>query len=231
MAVTVSSASSEAGSVASRPARRPYAARLPPEERRTQLLDAALRIAVDDGFAAVTMDRVARAAGVTRPVVYGLFADRGVLLAALLDRETLRARAALAPALPAVPGEGDRVDPDTLLVEGIRAYLSAVAASPDTWRLVLFPAEGAPPELQAAVAASRDEAQEQISRLIIWGIAARRGAAPQASGAALDVELFAHMLVGLAEGAARMVLDEPERWSIERFTRFTGQMLDALALR
>jgi AcrR family transcriptional regulator len=211
-------------------AKRPYAARMPAEERRTQLLDAALRIAVDQGFAAVTMDRVAKAAGVTRPVVYGLFADSAELLAALLGRETIRARAALVPALPSVPGPGDGVDPDALLVQGIGAYLSAVSAAPDTWRLVLFPVEGAPPELQTAVAASRAEALEQISRLLIWGIAARRGALPEPAEA-FDVELFARMIVGLAEGAARMVLDEPGVWSVERFTGFTKQMLDALAVR
>jgi AcrR family transcriptional regulator len=203
---------------------------MPAEERRTQLLDAALRIAVDQGFAAVTMDRVARAAGVTRPVVYGLFADSGVLLGALLERETSRARAALAPALPPVPGDDDGVDPDALLVDGIRAYLSAVSDAPDTWRLVLFPVEGAPVELQTAVAAARADALDQINRLLIWGIAARRGGAAEV-GESLDVELFARMLVGLSEGAARMVLEEPGVWSIERFTRFTKQMLDALALR
>jgi AcrR family transcriptional regulator len=203
---------------------------MPAEERRTQLLDEALRIAVDQGFAAVTMDRVARAAGVTRPVVYGLFADSGVLLGELLTRETSRARAALAPALPPVPGDHEGVDPDALLVDGIRAYLSAVNEAPDTWRLVLFPVEGAPAELQTAVAAARAEALDQISRLLIWGIAARRGGAPDA-GESLDVELFARMLVGLSEGAARLVLEEPGVWSVERFTRFTKQMLDALSLR
>ncbi len=200
--------------------RRPYAARMPAEERREQLLDAALRTAVDSGFAAVTMDRIARAAGVTRPVVYGLFADRAALLAALLERETKRARAALTPALPPVPEPGDDVDPTELLVTGLSAYLRAASESPDTWRLVLFPAEGAPPELQAAITASREEALDQIRRLLVWGIAA---------GPPVDVELFARMLVGLAEGAARMVLDEPEIWTVERFTTFTRQMLDALA--
>ncbi len=92
---------------------------MPAEERREQLLDAALRTAVDQGFGAVTMDRIARAAGVTRPVVYGLFPDRGALLSALLERETKRARAALAPALPAVPEPGADVDPTELLVTGI----------------------------------------------------------------------------------------------------------------
>ena len=211
--MAVSSAGQEAS-------RRPYAARMPAQERREQLLDAALRTAVDQGFAAVTMDRIARAAGVTRPVVYGLFADRGALLAALLERETQRARAALAPALPEVPAPDDDVDPTELLVAGLRAYLKAAAEAPDTWRLVLFPAEGAPPELQAAIASSREEALEQIRRLLAWGVGA---------AGSVDVELFARMLVGLAEGAARMVLDEPEVWTVERFTTFTRQMLDALA--
>jgi AcrR family transcriptional regulator len=193
---------------------------MPTEERREQLLDAALRTAVDQGFGAVTMDRVARAAGVTRPVVYGLFADRGALMAALLARETERARAALAPALPPVPGPDDDVDPTELLVASLGAYLRAASEAPDTWRLVLFPAEGAPPELQAAVTTSREEALEQIRRLLAWGVAA----------GPLDVELFARMLVGLAEGAARMVLEEPSAWSVERFTTFTRQMLDALAI-
>jgi AcrR family transcriptional regulator len=215
--VTVSSAGQATGQ---ENARRPYAARMPAEERREQLLDAALRTAVDQGFAAVTMERVARAAGVTRPVVYGLFADRGVLLAALLERETQRARAALAPALPPVPAPGDDVDPTELLVASLSAYLRAASEAPDTWRLVLFPAEGAPPELQAAVASSRQEALEQIRRLLAWGVAAREE---------LDVELFARMLVGLAEGAARMVLDEPEVWTVDRFTTFTRQMLVSLA--
>jgi AcrR family transcriptional regulator len=202
---------------------------MPAEARREQLLDAALRTAVDQGFGAVTMDRIARAAGVTRPVVYGLFPDRGALLSALLERETKRARAALAPALPPVPEPGEDVDPTELLVTGMGAYLRAASEAPDTWRLVLFPAEGAPPELQAVVAASREEALEQIRRLLAWGIAAGGSAVGRASVPPVDVELFARMLVGLAEGAARMVLDEPQVWTVERFTTFTRQMLDALA--
>jgi AcrR family transcriptional regulator len=221
--VSLSNDGAEAG-------RRPYAARMPAEERRTQLLDAALRIAVDQGFATVTMDRVARAAGVTRPVVYGLFADAGALLAALLSRETTRARAALASVLPPVPGPGEAVDPDELLVDGMRAYLSAVSEAPDTWRLVLFPVEGAPPLLQTSVAAARAEALDQISQLLIWGIGSSREDT-SALGEGLDVELFARMLIGLSEGAARLVLEEPGTWSVERFTRFAEQMLAALALR
>ena len=49
--------------------RRPYAPRLPPEERRTQLLDAALAIVAEQGVSAVSIEAIARRADVTRPVV------------------------------------------------------------------------------------------------------------------------------------------------------------------
>src|SRR5947209_7927279 len=65
------------------PKRRPYTPRLPPQERREQLLDAALRIIGRDGYAGVSIDAIAREAGVTRPVVYGVFDG----LQALLDAE------------------------------------------------------------------------------------------------------------------------------------------------
>src|SRR5688500_10940371 len=117
------------------------------DQRREQLLDTALATALERGFHAVTIDGVARAAGVTRPVVYGLFDDRSALLTALMDRSEQRALAQLAPALPAVPEPGAAVDPDALLVEGVIAYLTAVRDDPPTWRVVLMPPEGAPPEL------------------------------------------------------------------------------------
>jgi hypothetical protein len=132
----------------------------------------------------------------------------------------------LAPALPPVPNPTDVADPDDLLLEGLRAYLTAVSAAPDTWRLVLFPVEGAPPELQEAVTTAREEALDQIRRLLNWGIAARRAGTDTSN---LDVELFARMLVGLAEGAARMVLDQPQVWTVERFTSFMRQMLTELS--
>ena len=80
--------------------RRPYAARVPIEERRTQLLDAALRVIDRDGYDGVSIDAIAREAGVTRPVVYGAFDGLGPLLTALLDRQQQRAITQLFAALP-----------------------------------------------------------------------------------------------------------------------------------
>ena len=75
------------------------ATRMTGAERREQLLDATKAIVVADGFHAVSIEAVARAAGITRPIVYGHFEDLGGLLEALVERES-RARAAPAPRDP-----------------------------------------------------------------------------------------------------------------------------------
>ena len=201
--------------------RRPYAARLPLTERREQLLTAAQGIALERGFHAVSIDGVARACGVTRPVVYGAFADRTALLTALVDRGEERALAGLAQVFPQVPADEDDVDPDELLLRGIRAYLEAVAADPDTWRLILVPPEGAPPELAERVQAQRRVMLGTLRGLLDWGLR-RRG------GPALDADLFARAVFTLAEGAARLLLEQPDRWTVEQFTDFTRTALGAL---
>ncbi len=55
------------------------------EERRRQLFSAAEVILERDGVAALTMERLAREAGISKPVVYSHFDDREALLLALLE--------------------------------------------------------------------------------------------------------------------------------------------------
>lgn len=203
-------------------ARRPYAPRLPAAERREQLLTAAQGIALERGFHAVTIDGVARACGVTRPVVYGTFEGRTALLTALIDRGEQRALLELAAVFPQVPGPEDDVDPDDLLLDGITAYLTAISRDPDTWRLILVTPEGAPPELGERVNAQRRVLLRALRGLLEWGL-------PRRGGPDLDPDLFARAVFTLAEGAARLLLEAPERWSVEQFTDFTRSALAALA--
>lgn len=203
------------------PARRPYAARLPAEQRREQLLAAAQDIALDRGFHAVSIDGVARACGVTRPVVYGLFEDRTALLNAVLDRAEERVLGQLAAVFPPVPAPDADVDPDVLLVDGITAYLTAVTSDPDTWRVILVPAEGAPPELSERVTAQRRVQLRALRGLLEWGLA-RRG------GPDVDADLFARAVFTLAEGAGRLLLEHPERWTVAELAGFARTVLSAL---
>lgn len=204
------------------PARRPYAARLPPAERREQLLDAALSIALERGFHAVTVDGVARAAGVTRPVVYGAFEDVGALLQALVERSEQRVLAQVAGVFPATPGPGEDPDPVDLLVDGVTAYLSAVRDHPQDWTVVLLPPEGAPVQMQARIDGNRRLLLGQLRALSDWGLA-RRGGLP-----GVDPDLFARAVFTLAEGAARLILTDPGRWSVEQFRDFTRATFRAM---
>ncbi|WP_100423220.1 TetR/AcrR family transcriptional regulator [Sediminihabitans luteus] len=56
---------------------------MPIDERRTQLIDAALRLAARDGVEAVTVRGVAQEAGVSLGVVHYCFADKDALLQAM----------------------------------------------------------------------------------------------------------------------------------------------------
>jgi AcrR family transcriptional regulator len=69
------------------PAPTPGPARLSRVDRRDALLTAATAILADESIEAVTMEAVAERAGVSRPLVYKHFANRGELLAAVYQRE------------------------------------------------------------------------------------------------------------------------------------------------
>ena len=64
---------------------RPRSNRLPRNERRRQLLDAALEVFVSQGYHAAAMDEIAERAGVSKPVLYQHFPGKLELYLALLD--------------------------------------------------------------------------------------------------------------------------------------------------
>src|SRR3954470_10790835 len=55
-------------------------------ERREYFIDVVAQLVAAEGLAAVTMERVAVLAEVSKPVLYSHFPDRGALLTALLER-------------------------------------------------------------------------------------------------------------------------------------------------
>jgi AcrR family transcriptional regulator len=185
------------------PATKP--ARMTAEERREQLLDATKRVVAEHGFHGASIEAVAREAGITRPIVYGHFQDLGGLLEALIERESARALGQLANVLPRDLGAGD---PGEALLVALRGYLEAVRADPDTWRLVLMPSEGAPAMLHDHITAGR--------AAVVAQLAAAMGPGLDPGNEPPDPELAARMLSAFADEAARLLLTDPERYSVER---------------
>lgn len=190
--------------------------RMTAAQRREQILDVTRTIVDERGFHAVTIDGVAREAGITRPVVYGHFNDLPGLLHALIEREGDRATVQLETVLPQPAPGGDPVE---LLVGALEEWLEAVREAPATWRMVLMPPEGAPAELHEGIAESRAEAALHLQRLAAPELASGAG---QASP---DPELTARLLQSLSEEAARLLLSDPERFPIERLVRHARWVL------
>ena len=185
-------------------------------ERRRQLLDVTRSIVARDGFHAVSIEAVAREAGITRPVVYGHFTDLPGLLEALVDQESERALGQLADVLPRDLAAGD---PRELLLGALRGYLAAVEAEPVTWTLVLMPPEGAPPVLRDRIAQGRAAVVDQLAQAISPGLGAGR--------ASPDPELTARTLSALADEAARLLLTDPGRYPADRLLTHAQWLLEA----
>ena len=118
--------------------------------RREQVIRATRDIAESDGWAAVTMRRLAGELGVTQPVLYTAFASRQ----ALIDAVALNGFDDIAAALGAV---------DASPMARMRAYLEFAAAHPRVYEAMFsmpsglaFAADNTPEPLHRAFAGLRD---------------------------------------------------------------------------
>ncbi|MFD9698730.1 TetR/AcrR family transcriptional regulator [Lentzea sp. NPDC059081] len=204
--------------------RRKYARRLPPEQRREQLLDAALAL-IPAGFDTVTMESVAKQAQVTKPVLYDLFANRASLIGALLEREAARATEQV---LAALPTDFATRSPDDAFADAVRVFVHAVVEAPARWRLVLLPPEGTPREFRAQVELVRAGVLAQIEDLAALGLKELRR---KGTGGLddLDSELLGHAMLALAEMSGRLVLTGPDKFTPDRLVAFVSRVAHGLS--
>jgi len=190
-----------------------------PQGRREQLLDAALGVILEQGYSGVSIEAIARAAGVTRPVIYDHFPNLPQLLQALVEREERCALEQLAYVVPEDPADAD---PLALLAAGVGRFLQAVISRPATWRIILLPLEGTPPIVRHHIETDRAQMLGRIEQLVRWAIAQTE--LPDQ----LDAELAARAIRDLGEEAGRMVLTDPERYSPERYEQFVQTVMSLL---
>ena len=129
--------------------------RMTAQQRRGQILDVTHEIVAAEGFHAATPNRIAQQAGVNRSLLYQLFGDPAGLFVALIDREAARANAQF---IDVITGLADEYG-ESRLVRGFDGVLHAVDTQPATWRLFLFPPQGAPPELHKRLARAQAAVQ------------------------------------------------------------------------
>ncbi|MFI5757735.1 TetR family transcriptional regulator [Streptomyces sp. NPDC051569] len=106
-------------------------------QRRRQLLEAADRVVLRDGPHA-SMNAIAAEAGITKPILYRHFGDKGGLYRALAKRHTDALLDALRTALDAPADRRRRVEAT------LDTYLAAIEARPQVYRFLMHPAEDTP---------------------------------------------------------------------------------------
>lgn len=159
--------------------------RLTAGERRDQLFDVALSLFAERGYAATTMDDIAEAAGVTKPLVYQHFDSKRALYLELMDFVSHKVIDAIATSTAQADGPRQQVE------LGFAAYFELVVGNEDAFRLLYGRDAPDDPELGDALRRVEDAIAEAIDPLIDAG---------------LDPEhrlLLAYAVVGMAEGASR----------------------------
>jgi AcrR family transcriptional regulator len=121
--------------------------RLPAAERRAGLVDAALRVFAEGSYDGATTAEIARAAGVSEPILYRHFGSKRDLYVACLDEMWLRLRGAVEEIVAAEPDprewpfampkaigrlRGEGIHPNQLWIQA----LSQASEDPDLRRLV-----------------------------------------------------------------------------------------------
>jgi AcrR family transcriptional regulator len=159
--------------------------RLPAPERRRQLLDTALDVFARDGFHATSMNDVADAAGVTKPVLYQHFTSKRHLYLELLEDVGARLSELIAEATAHAGGPHQQVE------NGFAAYFRFVAEHRSAYQLLFGGGSRRDAEFADAVRRVEEHVAASVATLI---------------DADIDPDhrrTLAYGLVGLAEGTSR----------------------------
>jgi AcrR family transcriptional regulator len=186
------------------------AAHLGPEKRRPLVLDAALHLFVEHGYPGTSMDAIAEAAGVSKPVVYDCYESKEDLFRALLEREERRLLESVAATMPS---DLSADDPEEMLCEAWTALFEAAASAPDSWRVVVDSERVADPAVARRVRRSRESTAAQLSQFLTPLLAERGIADAERLG-----PVYAETLSAIAEAGVRVLL-RSENWEPAELAR------------
>jgi AcrR family transcriptional regulator len=166
--------------------------RLPRADRMEQVLGEAHTMFAESGYAAVTMDGIAAAVGVTKPLLYNYFGNKERLYIACMERagDSLTTTVAAAVAEAEGPGEA--------LAAGVRAFFAFLDTDRAAWA-VLFD------ETLPRVGEVADRVAEYRGRILGLVSDSMLAQLPKArrDRARVEIEALSTAMLGAAEALAR----------------------------
>ncbi len=170
----------------------PARTRLPRAERMEQTVAAAHALFAERGYAAVTMDGVAAAVGVTKPLLYNYFGNKEQLYLACLERA---GDGLVATVVEAV---GDTTTSADALSRGLHAFFAFVDDDRAAWAVLFDETLPAGGEIAERVAGYRTRLRDLISASMLAQLPASRR-----DRARTEVEALSTAVMGAAEALVR----------------------------
>lgn len=156
------------------------------------MLDMATRVFGERGYHAASMDEIARACGVTKPMLYAYFGSKDGLFLATVDRTGK----ALVSAVDQLLGEPDAV---LRLRHGVDVILEFIRADRHSWEVLYAEGLGQGP-VARRVAQYRERIVQAAAITLVDAVP---GSTPR------QAEPYAVGLIGAGEAVARWWLDKP----------------------
>ncbi len=180
--------------------------RLPAEQRRTQLLSVAVQVFGERGFHSTSMDEVAEAAGVTKPVLYQHFPSKRALYRELLDDVDAQLVSELVAATDAAPSGRERVE------AGFAAYFRFVTENRAAFRLLFGASVRNDPEFTVVAERTIDRIAALVAELI------------EIEAPAGHRRVLAHAIVGMAEATSRRLTSDDAEDDPDRLAAWLAEM-------
>jgi AcrR family transcriptional regulator len=170
----------------------PARKRLSRADREQQVLRVAREQFARHGFAAVTMEDIAHAVGVKKPLLYAYFGNKDRLYEACMSPAGDALIEAIAAAVDraSTPAEALRL--------GVHEFYAFVDRDRDAWRVLFDETVPQSGEIAAAVARYRDRLLAMLAQAMVALMPPHRR-----TGSRAQIEASAVMLMAAAEGLAR----------------------------
>ncbi|MFC4868833.1 MULTISPECIES: TetR/AcrR family transcriptional regulator [Streptomonospora] len=165
------------------------------------MIDAAVRVFSQVGYHTASVEEIAGAAGISKPMVYIYLGSKERLFTACIHREADRVvetvRAAVHPDEP----------PELGLWSGLRVFFRFVADNRDSWTVLYQHARTQGEPFAKEVRAARNRVIAEITAMVVAGTRMPGG---ERIVSERDAEILARIAIGAADSLSDWLLEHPD---------------------
>lgn len=163
-----------------------------------QMLDTAHRLFAERGYAAVTMDEIAAAAGITKPLIYNYFGNKEQLYITCMERSG----DALVESISAAVA--DAADPSAAFEAGVRAFFDFLDTDRAAWAVLFDETLPHGGDVMEKVSVYRRQLRDFAAQSTLAGMPEKLR---ERESVQIEVEAAATAVLGAAEAVARWWLE------------------------